>query len=125
MGKTRSEIQKAYRQRQKEQLGEVWLEAERKRRKTYFVPITELLPAEQKKRRAADATRARRSRQLMKKKKESDGLVVKMNFQAGRGNPTLARRRKISRCLSRANREIQALTDERDKYFRLIYLNWP
>ena len=51
MGKTRAEIQRAYRQRKREREGDSYLEKERQRVKKYYVPIDERSKKEQKARR--------------------------------------------------------------------------
>lgn len=51
MGKSRAEIQRAYRQRKREAEGEIFLDKERKRTRKYYVPISERSKSDQKARR--------------------------------------------------------------------------
>ena len=68
MGKTRAEIQKAYRQRKKEQMGEeAFLKKEANRVKRYYVPVEQLSQKERKTRREGVAQRVGKHRAWKKK----------------------------------------------------------
>lgn len=49
MGKSRAEIQREYRERKKKECGDAYLEKERKRVKSYYIPANELSKKEQQK----------------------------------------------------------------------------
>jgi hypothetical protein len=116
MGKTRSEIQKAYRKRKKQQEGEAYLAKERRRRMTYYVPSSELTTSARTKRNKKNSENLRKWRR--KKKQEiqdaipvndddnrpgrsgddgalssclSSHLIVRMDFQTRTKNATRVR----------------------------------
>ena len=139
MGKTRAEIQAAYRQRKREKMGEAaFLHAERARVNKYYTPTEHLGKKKAQERRGQVNVRVRRHRErvrrvrqdIMNERQEEDvnmdqesdttqdsalsdisyvsearaPLKVKLPFVFKR------KRKRVSRCLSNAHRNIEALT---------------
>ena len=84
MAKSRADIQRAYRERKKKELGQEYFDKEKKRVKEYYIPTTELSKKDRDARNLMKKEGMRRSRDKKKKQKD-ESLVVKMAFSAGRG----------------------------------------
>jgi len=132
MGKSRAEIQKAYRERKKQKEGESYLAKERQRRNTYYTPSSELSRTERVKRNEKNSEYLRTWRQkkrddqnrqyleneslenetLLTSGYESassslnNSLQVRINFHPRKKN---ASRVRISRALSNAHMNISKL----------------
>ncbi len=77
MGKTRAEIQAAYRERKKQKIGEeAFLMAERNRVKKYYTPVDQLPKRKRAERRREVAQRVRKHRLAQKKITESRYYIV-------------------------------------------------
>ena len=73
MGKTRAEIQAAYRERKKQQMGEeAFLKAEANRVKKYYTPADQLSKRKLKARRKNVGQRVRKHRALQKRVVQSE-----------------------------------------------------
>ncbi|XP_054775254.2 uncharacterized protein LOC129283486 [Lytechinus pictus] len=136
MARSRAEIQAAYRQRKRQKMGEnAYLQAERQRVKKYYKPVDTLTKKRVQERRTQvnrrvrkHRDRVRRVRQEMEQRRNMNiddvgytadddsaisdispdisnqlGLTIKMPFQK-------PRRKRVSRCLSKAHRNIEQLT---------------
>lgn len=138
MAKSRAQIQKEYRERKKQQMGEEYKEKERKRAKKYYTPTADLDKTAQKKRREkirlqVQKFRTERKQQsrLAKKAEEeyiaadSHGLrssnnpnnpslplIVDFNFQKGKN---MARKR-ISRQVASLNRKLKKVSAEKEEF---------
>ena len=69
MGKSRAEIQREYRARQKEKLGDEYFARETARVKRYYVPCEDLRPRDKEKRRERTRTAVRKYRQKKREKR--------------------------------------------------------
>ena len=132
MGKSRAEIQKAYREKKKQKEGESYLAKERQRRMTYYTPSSELSRTERVKRNEKNSEYLRTWRQKKKDDQNrqdleneslenealptsgyesvssslNNSLQVRFNFHPRKKN---ASRVRISRALSTAHRNISKL----------------
>lgn len=141
MGKTRAEIQRAYRERKKQELGEEYLSKEKERVKRYKVP-TDLLSArqlEQRRKKGREWTRKYRENQKKKalltaqgKEPEHTGrtrsktalsespIIVSLQFNRLKSANTAFRnevntRKRVSRRAAKAYKEIKRLNEENEK----------
>lgn len=125
---SRAEIQKGYRERKKAKEGESYLRKERTRRMKYYVPSAELSTKERKRRNKQNAERVKKHREKRKTEVlqaeednigETSGyesnltatgeerqLIVRMNFSSSKKGSA---RKRISRAVSKAHREINHL----------------
>lgn len=125
---SRAEIQKGYRERKKAKEGESYLRKERTRRMKYYVPSAELSTKERKRRNKHNAERVKKHREKRKTEVlqaeednigetsgyesnltatgEEGQLIVRMNFSSSKKGSA---RKRISRAVSKANREINHL----------------
>ena len=138
--KSRAEIQKAYRERQKQKQGEeAYKERERVRKRDAYVPVSKLDEGALKKRRLETQARVQKYRNERKQKQiatenaqqasmrqerktrstrksagnASPGLVVKLNFSEAKKNS--ATRKRVSRAVSKAHRKIAKLQGQNKK----------
>ena len=137
MPKSRAEIQKAYRERQKQKEGRDYVERERTRKRKAYIPAANLDDNALKKRRLdqkarvekyrkeqkekqcaieraaeASSTQKRQTRSASKEAEKVPHLMVKFNFN--KAKKASATRKRVSRALSKAHREIEKL-EERNK----------
>jgi hypothetical protein len=141
MGKSRAEIQKAYREKKKQKEGESYLAKERQRRMTYYTPSSELSRTERVKRNEKNSEYLRTWRQKKRDdqnrqdlKNESlenealstsgyesvssslnNSLQVRFNFHPRKKN---ASRVRISRALSTAHMNISKLKKDNHQLTR-------
>ena len=114
VAKSRSEIQKAYRERLKAKDKEGYLRKERERRKKNYVPTGSLSRRERMRRNAAInvALRRHRKRKLQEKTdaeaEEKPKLVIKMPFNQRRNGPN----KRIGRALRKKELDVEKLQVE-------------
>ncbi|XP_060564869.1 uncharacterized protein LOC132724071 [Ruditapes philippinarum] len=134
MGKSRAEIQRAYRERKKASEGEKYFEKERKRTRSYYVPTVKRSKKDLATRREKVRKNVQKYRQRMKEletqeqinqsacMQEDDKLIVddengvswstpnpKIVVKLPFFDPRQRTRRRISRVVSKQNREIEKL----------------
>ena len=139
MGKTRAEIQAAYRQRKRQQIGDAaFLRAERERQNKYYVRVETLPKKKAEERRVQVRSRVQKHRVRVKKVRQDmdnerhqenidyavmdsdttrDSALSDVSYTAPRSPlkvklafPVKKRRKRVSRCLINAHRRIEALT---------------
>ena len=138
MGKSRAEVQRAYRERKKAKEGELYLTKERQRVKKYYVPTNSLPKKNLKERREKirDCMRQKRMKEsnnlLIENNDENNEnkagkssayqtrskpqlkapLLVKMDFKAKQERNKIQTRKRTSRSLSNANYKLMKLKQE-------------
>lgn len=145
MALTRAEIQRNYRQRKKEKEGEKYLEKERQRQRRNYIPVALLSSSAQKKRNRKINERVRKHRKNKKERQEiplqEDDAVENLPESSGYESmsasvsnerellqvrlPILSARRngpkkRLSKALSKAHREIKKLKSENDNLQRKV-----
>ena len=82
MGKSRAEIQREYRARQKEKLGEQYYTRETERVKRYYVPAADLRPRDKEKRQEKIRAAVNKHRQLKRQQQitERRGIIVEQDI---------------------------------------------
>ena len=83
MAKSRADVQRAYREGKKKELGQEYFDKEKKRVKEYYIPTKELSRKDRDARNLMKKEGMRRSRDK-KKKEKGESLVVKMAFSAAK-----------------------------------------
>jgi hypothetical protein len=134
MGKSKAEIQRAYRQRLKEKNDEEYLRRERERVRRNYVPTSELSQRDKKRRNEQNRAKLRkfyqrkreeRQRQRAPQEQDTSGYESAANDSSERGRLTVrlpfennrkkAAKRRWKRELSEANSRIRLLEQERSK----------
>jgi hypothetical protein len=111
MAKSRADIQRAYRERKKKELGQEYFDKEKKRVKEYYIPTKELSKKDHDARNLMKKEGMRRSRDK-KKKEKVESLVVKMSFSAGK---SIGGKTRVRNTIKEQRQEIRKLSNENEK----------
>lgn len=109
MALTAAERQRACREKKRAEMGdEAFRERERKRKRSSYTPVPQLSTSERESRRAKGRAKSAKQRQ---KKNSREPLVVKLPYLH---KTAVARRKRISRAVSSANRSIKKLVQKKE-----------
>ena len=111
MAKSRADIQRAYRERKKKELGQKYFDKETKRIKEYYIPTKELSKKDRDARNLTKKEGMRRSRDK-KKKDKGESLVVKNAFSAGK---SIGGKTRVRNTIKEQTRNIRKLSNENEK----------
>lgn len=119
--KPRGEIQRDYRERKKLEDNKTYLQRERDRKRKAYIPTSLLTESEIAKRRKLNREKAKRLRERRAQSKlpqtstrdanQPQKMIVKLDFKATKTAST-ARRKRISRGVAKAHKEIKSLQEK-------------
>ena len=112
MAKSRADIQRAYRERKKKELGQEYFDKEKKRVKEYYIPTKELSRKDRDARNLMKKEGMRRSRDK-KKKEKGESLVVKMAFSAAK---SIGGKARVRNTIKEQRQQIRKLSNEKENY---------